>query len=161
MPPSNVRYRFGPFEVHLRARQLYKHGTRLKLRPQAFQILQLLLERAGDVVTREELRQHVWSSETFVDFEHGLNTAIKELRGALSDSATQPRYIETLPKLGYRAVMDVEREAAEPMPTRCRCPSPSAQRSESTLLSLLRKMRLPLNPYILSRENCTVSVAGP
>lgn len=114
MPRSDVKYRFGPFEVHLRARQLYKHGTRLKLRPQAFQILQLLLERAGDVVTREELRQHVWSSETFVDFEHGLNTAIKELRGALSDSATQPRYIETLPKLGYRALMGVERDAAEP-----------------------------------------------
>jgi hypothetical protein len=68
----------------------------------------LLLERAGDAVTREELLKRIWPSDTFVDFEHGLNTAIKELRGALSDSASEPRYIETLPKLGYRVISPVE-----------------------------------------------------
>jgi len=102
------KYRFGPYEVRVRTRELFKHGTRLKLRPQPFQVLQVLVERAGDVVTREELQQMLWPAETFVDFEHGLNTSVKELRRVLSDSAAEPRYIETLPKLGYRIVAAVE-----------------------------------------------------
>jgi TolB-like protein/DNA-binding winged helix-turn-helix (wHTH) protein/lipoprotein NlpI len=105
------KYRFGPFELKTKTRELYKHGVKLKLRPQAYQVLVLLLERAGDVVTREDLQKRVWPSNTFVDFEHGLNTAIKELRGMLSDSASAPRYIETLPKLGYRVIGSVEAEA--------------------------------------------------
>jgi DNA-binding winged helix-turn-helix (wHTH) protein/tetratricopeptide (TPR) repeat protein len=100
--------RFGLYELRPRTRELYKQGTKLKLRPQPFQVLQVLVEHAGDVVTREELRQLLWSSETFVDFEHGLNTSIKELRAVLNDSAGQPRYIETLPKLGYRIIVPVE-----------------------------------------------------
>lgn len=103
-------YRFGPFEVRARTRELYKHGTRLKLRPQPFLVLQLLLQRAGDVVTREELQQALWPEDTFVDFEHGLNTSMKELRRALSDSPSAPRYIETLPKLGYRLIAAIETE---------------------------------------------------
>src|ERR1051325_7129155 len=103
-------YRFGPFEVRARTRELYKHGTRLKLRPQPFLVLQLLLQRAGDVVTREELQQALWPEDTFVDFEHGLNTSMKELRRALSDSPGAPRYIETLPKLGYRLIAAIETE---------------------------------------------------
>jgi eukaryotic-like serine/threonine-protein kinase len=101
-------FRFGPYELRPRTRELYKQGTRLKLRPQPFQVLKLLVERAGEVVTREELRELLWSAETFVDFEHGLNTSIKELRGALSDSVSEPRYIETLPRLGYRIIMPVK-----------------------------------------------------
>ena len=101
-------FRFGPYELRPRSRELYKQGIRLKLRPQPFQVLKLLVERAGDVVTREELRESLWSEETFVDFEHGLNTSIKELRGVLSDSASEPRYIETLPKLGYRIIVPVD-----------------------------------------------------
>jgi TolB-like protein/DNA-binding winged helix-turn-helix (wHTH) protein/tetratricopeptide (TPR) repeat protein len=101
-------YRFGPYELRLRTRELYKAGTKLRLRPQPFQILSVLVERAGDVVTREELRELLWSAETFVDFEHGLNTSIKELRGVLSDSASEHRYIETLPRLGYRLIVPVE-----------------------------------------------------
>jgi DNA-binding winged helix-turn-helix (wHTH) protein len=77
------------------------------VRPQPFQVLTILVEHAGSVVTREELRDLLWSKETFVDFEHGLNTAIKELRGVLNDSAIKPRYIETLPKLGYRIIVPV------------------------------------------------------
>ena len=104
-------YRFGPYEIHTRTRELYKYGIKLKVRPQPFQVPQVLVEHAGDVVTREELRQILWPAETFVDFEHGLNTSIKELRQILSDSASKPRYIETLPKLGYRIVAPVEAES--------------------------------------------------
>jgi Tol biopolymer transport system component/DNA-binding winged helix-turn-helix (wHTH) protein len=110
-------YKFGPYEVRIRTREIYKYGTRLKLRPQPFQVLQVLVEHAGDVVTRDELRQILWPAETFVDFEHGLNTSIKELRRILSDSATQPRYIETIPKLGYRIVAPVEAEPALHVPS--------------------------------------------
>jgi len=107
-------YRFGLFELRTRTRELYKAGIKLKLRPQPFQVLNVLLEHAGDVVTREELRELLWSAETFVDFEHGLNTSIKELRGVLSDSASEHRYIETLPKLGYRMIVPIE--MVEPPP---------------------------------------------
>ena len=107
------RYRFGPFELYPRTRELRKLGSRLKVRPQPFQVLEVLLERGGDVVTREELRERVWQADTFVDFEHGLNTAIKELRAVLSDSATEPRYIETIPKVGYRMIVEVEQPEAE------------------------------------------------
>src|SRR5215470_10030666 len=108
MASQDAIYRFGPYELRPRTREVHKNGTRLKVRPQPFQVLQALVERGGDVVTREELRQRLWAAETFVDFEHGLNTAIKELRGLLNDSASEPRYIETLPKLGYRFIVPVE-----------------------------------------------------
>jgi DNA-binding winged helix-turn-helix (wHTH) protein len=108
MPHPPCKYCFGSFEVRTKIRELYKHGVKLKLRPQAYQVLLLLLERSRDVVTREELQKRVWPSNTFVDFEHGLNTAIKELRGKLSDSASEPKYIETLPKLGYRLIVGVQ-----------------------------------------------------
>ncbi len=116
MPAQAPIYRFGPYELRPRTRELYKAETKLKLRPQPFQVLKVLVERAGDVVTREELRQLLWSAETFVDFEHGLNTSIKELRGVLSDSASEHRYIETLPKLGYRMIVPVE--VHEPPPVK-------------------------------------------
>lgn len=109
---SSCKYTFGFFEAHARTRELYKHGVKLKLRPQPFQVLQVLLDRPGEVVTREELQQMLWSSDTFVDFEHGLNTSIKELRGVLSDSASEPRYIETLPKIGYRLIVAVDKVSA-------------------------------------------------
>jgi TolB-like protein/DNA-binding winged helix-turn-helix (wHTH) protein len=101
-------YRFGPFESHPRSRELLKHGVRLRIRPQPLQVLNLLLSRAGDVVTRESLREQLWSSETFVDFEPSLNTAVKELRAVLGDSAAESRYVETLPRLGYRFIAPVE-----------------------------------------------------
>jgi TolB-like protein/Flp pilus assembly protein TadD len=111
MPLQDAIYRFGPFELRARTRELYKNGVRLKVRPQPFQILLALLARSGDIVSREELRRLLWSAETFVDFEHGVNTAIKELRGLLNDSAGEPRYIETLPKLGYRVIVPVTQVA--------------------------------------------------
>jgi len=94
--------RFSDFEVDLRAGELRKQGARIKLQEQPFQILQALLEHPGQVVTREELQRRIWPADTFVDFDHGLYNAIKRLREALGDTADMPRFIETLPKRGYR-----------------------------------------------------------
>ena len=103
-PAQAARMRFGPFEADLRSGELRKHSVRLKLQDQPFQVLALLLEHAGDVVTREELRQRLWPADTFVDFDTGLNSAVKKLRDVLADSADQPRYIETIPRRGYRFI---------------------------------------------------------
>jgi len=111
-----VNTRFGPYEVRSSSRELYKFNTKVKLRPQPFQVLSLLLSRAGQVVTREELQRQLWPSDTFVGFEESLNTTVKELRAALCDSAVQPRYIETLPRLGYRFIFPVEHSTPEPEP---------------------------------------------
>src|SRR5438094_4556638 len=94
--------RFGAFELDQDAGELRKQGTRMKLQEQPLQMLQVLLQRPGEIVTREELRQNVWPSDTFVDFDHGINNAIKRLREALGDTAETPHYIETLPRRGYR-----------------------------------------------------------
>jgi len=102
------RARFDAFEVDMRAGEVRKHGIRLKLHRQPFQVLSLLLEHPGDVVTREELRQKLWPGDTFVDFDTGLNSAVKKLRDALCDSADAPRYIETLPRRGYRFIAQVQ-----------------------------------------------------
>lgn len=107
-PAPARRTRFGAFEVDMRAGEVYKHGIRLKLQDQPFQVLAVLLEHAGDVVTREELRQKLWPADTFVDFDTGLNSAIKKLRDVLADSAEEPRYIETRPRRGYRFIAHVE-----------------------------------------------------
>jgi len=107
---TSAHLRFGPFEVRKCAREVYKHGAKVKLHGQPYQILEVLLDHAGEVVTREDIRQKLWPADTFVDFEHGLNTSIKKLRQALCDSATEPQYIETLPRLGYRFIAPVEIE---------------------------------------------------
>jgi TolB-like protein/DNA-binding winged helix-turn-helix (wHTH) protein/Tfp pilus assembly protein PilF len=98
---------FGAFEVDLRTGSLRKSGARIKLQEQPFQILAMLLEKPGDMVTREELRRKLWPADTFVDFDNGLNTAIKKLRDTLGDLADSPRFIETLPKRGYRFIYPV------------------------------------------------------
>jgi TolB-like protein/DNA-binding winged helix-turn-helix (wHTH) protein/Tfp pilus assembly protein PilF len=116
MPPPASVYRFASFELRPRTRELYKHGVKLKLRPQPLRVLEVLLDRRGDMVTREELHRLLWESETFVDFEQGLNTAVKELRASLSDSADTPRYVETIPRLGYRIIVPVEVEISPAAP---------------------------------------------
>ena len=103
------RVRFGAFEADLRSGELRKHGMKIKLQGQPFQILAMLLERPSEIVTREELRHKLWPADTFVDFDVGLNAAIKRLRDALGDAAENPRYVETLPRRGYRFVAAVER----------------------------------------------------
>ena len=100
--------RFDAFEVDMRSGEVRKHGIRLKLHGQPFQVLSLLLEHPGDLVTREEFRQKLWPGDTFVDFDTGLNSAVKKLRDALCDSAEEPRYIETLPRRGYRFIAQVQ-----------------------------------------------------
>src|SRR5688500_10746894 len=99
----NVK-RFGTFEVDLRARELRKGGVRIRLQDQPFEILLMMLERPGEVVTRDELRERLWPAGTFVDFEHSLNAAVKRLRAALGDDADNPRFVETLPRRGYRFI---------------------------------------------------------
>jgi TolB-like protein/DNA-binding winged helix-turn-helix (wHTH) protein/Flp pilus assembly protein TadD len=102
-----ARLRFGVFEVDLRAGELRKHGVKLRLQEQPFQVLAMLLERPGETVTREELRNRLWTAETFVDFDHGVNKAINRIRDALGDSATSPRFVETVSRRGYRFIADV------------------------------------------------------
>lgn len=102
--PTSSRIGFGHFEVDLAAGQLYRNGRLVRLPEQPFQVLVVLLERPGQVVTREELRDKLWAGQTFVDFDQGLNNAINKLRDALGDSAANPRFIETLPRRGYRFV---------------------------------------------------------
>jgi DNA-binding winged helix-turn-helix (wHTH) protein/tetratricopeptide (TPR) repeat protein len=100
-------YRFGVFEADLRSGEIRKQGMRIKLHRQPFHVLTALIERAGEVVTRDELKRQLWPSDTFVDFDVGLNSAVKKLRDALGDSANVPRYIETLPRVGYRFIAPV------------------------------------------------------
>jgi cholera toxin transcriptional activator len=102
--------RFGVFELDLSAGELRKNGRKLRLQEQPFQILALLLEHAGELVTREELRQKLWAADTFVDFDHGLNTAVNKLREILGDSASSPRYIETVARRGYRFIAPLQKD---------------------------------------------------
>ena len=102
------RVRFATFEVDLRSGELHKQGIKIKLHDQPFQVLAMLLEHPGELVTREQLHQRLWPSDTFVDFDVGLNSAIKRLRDALGDSVEEPRYIETLPRRGYRFIARIE-----------------------------------------------------
>src|ERR1700704_4988815 len=108
-PATSARIvRFGIFEVDLSAAELRKHGLRLKLSEQPFQILTMLLERPGEVITRDELRNRLWQTDTFVDFDHGLNNAVMRLREVLGDSSDNPRFVETIPRRGYRFVAHVD-----------------------------------------------------
>jgi TolB-like protein/DNA-binding winged helix-turn-helix (wHTH) protein len=116
--------RFAVFELDLCSRELRRQGSRIRLQEQPFQVLRALVEHPGEVVTRETLRQQLWSSNVYVDFEHGLNNAIARLREALGDSAGIPRYIETLPRLGYRFIYPLTRARDESPP------SPTGGRAE-------------------------------
>jgi DNA-binding winged helix-turn-helix (wHTH) protein len=114
--------RFADFVIDSRAGELYRRGKKIKLQHQPTQVLLALLEKPGQIVTREELRQRIWSEDTFVDFEHSLNTAIKKLRLALGDKATKSKYVETLPRRGYRFLAQVEADEEKAMVR----PAPSA-----------------------------------
>lgn len=108
-PVASARIvRFGVFEADLKACELRKHGFRLKLAEQPFQVLAMLLEKPGETVTREELRSRLWAGDTFVDFDHGLNNAVMRVREVLLDSSDHPRYVETVPRRGYRFVAPIE-----------------------------------------------------
>jgi DNA-binding winged helix-turn-helix (wHTH) protein len=107
--PNRFRLSFDSFELNLRSGELYKDGRRICLQAQPFQLLALLIEHAGEVVTREEVCRALWRADTFVDFDHGVAVAVNKIREALGDSADTPRFIETLPKRGYRFIAPVER----------------------------------------------------
>ena len=112
---NNKLVRFGVFELDLTAGELRKNGVKLRLQGQPFQVLALLLERAGEVVSREELQQKLWPADTFVDFDHSLNTAINKVREVLGDSASSPRYVETLARRGYRFIAPVQQDKPQPV----------------------------------------------
>jgi TolB-like protein/DNA-binding winged helix-turn-helix (wHTH) protein/Tfp pilus assembly protein PilF len=115
LPVASTRtVRFGVFEIDLKACELRKHGFRIKLAEQPFQVLAFLLERPGEIVTREELRDRLWPGDTFVDFDHGLNNAVMRVREVLLDSSEHPRYVETVPRRGYRFVAPVEETSVPP-----------------------------------------------
>jgi TolB-like protein/DNA-binding winged helix-turn-helix (wHTH) protein/Tfp pilus assembly protein PilF len=123
--------RFGAFELDLQAGQLWKHGLRARLQEQPFRVLVMLLERHGEVVTREELQKKLWPADTFVDFDHGLNKAINKIREALGDSAASPRFVETVSRRGYRFVADVNvAEAPVRDPELANQPQPGAEARE-------------------------------
>ncbi|HEU5334490.1 MAG TPA: winged helix-turn-helix domain-containing protein, partial [Terriglobales bacterium] len=112
--PARLVYRFATFEADPATGELRKAGVRLRLPEQPFRVLIMLLERPGELVTRDQIRQKLWPADTFVDFDHGLNTVINRLRETLGDSASNPRFIETLARRGYRFLAPVE--AAGPNP---------------------------------------------
>jgi cholera toxin transcriptional activator len=120
-----IKYKFDEFEADLRAAELRKNGNRLKLQLQPFQVLVALLERPQEVVTREELRQRLWPQDTFVDFDHGLNTAMVKLRDVLGDSASKPKFVETIAKRGYRFLGTAEVISDQPAPAEPKTSAPA------------------------------------
>jgi DNA-binding winged helix-turn-helix (wHTH) protein len=130
LPQSPDRQAFGPFEVNIAAGQLLKHGLRVRLSGQPFQVLLILLAHPGEVVANDHLREQIWKEGTFVDFEHGLHAAVNKLRRGLGDSAENPRYIETVPNRGYRFIGSLERPSV-PIPLE-EGGSPSAASGETS-----------------------------
>jgi DNA-binding winged helix-turn-helix (wHTH) protein len=140
-------FRFGSFEANEETGELRKHGIRIKLHGQPFRVLVMLLERPSELVTREEMRQHLWDNDTFVDFDHGLNSAVNKLREALGDSASQPRHVETVAGRGYRFIAPVT--FALPL-----------DRSESVAAAESTPLAAEINPWdILRRATAFASCA--
>jgi TolB-like protein/DNA-binding winged helix-turn-helix (wHTH) protein/Flp pilus assembly protein TadD len=145
---TDGRLRFGVFEVDLRAGELRKHGLRIRLQEQPFQLLAMLLEHPAQVVTREELQKKLWPGDTFVDFDHGLNKAVNKIRDALGDSAESPRFVETVARRGYRFLAEVKAadQAAVRSPEFARLNLPAAEtrdRAELVGAPATPKRRLP------------------
>lgn len=141
VPQNNSKLaRFGVFELDLAAGELRKNGVKLRLQGQPFQVLALLLERAGEVVTRDELQRRLWPSDTFVDFDHSLNTAINKVREVLGDSATSPRYVETLARRGYRFIAPVKNEP-EPIGS---APATPTQPAPASPIALHPELEVPI-----------------
>jgi DNA-binding winged helix-turn-helix (wHTH) protein len=127
-PPAARRYRFGAFEVDATTGELRRQGLRIKLNAQPFQVLLALMEKPGELLTREQIVRELWPDGTFVDYEHGLNSAVNRIREALGDTAGSPRFVETLARRGYRFVAPVERIVLidDPPPPASEAPSPVA-----------------------------------
>jgi DNA-binding winged helix-turn-helix (wHTH) protein len=147
--------KFGEFTLDLRAGELRRHGRKIRLQEQPFQILVMLLARPDEVVTREEVRHRLWPGDTFVDFDHGLNNAVARLREALGDSAETPRYIETVARRGYRFIAPVEADQAVAPPTTVD-PAPDAPPASP----LSARRRLPLGLALASMAAVAVGIAA-
>ena len=133
--PHEGGLRFDAYQVDLRTGELRKHGRKIRLAGRPFQVLALLLEHPGELLTRKELQERLWSADTFVDFEHGVNAAMQTLRRALCDSHKKPRFIETLPRRGYRFIAAVEKSgsnavASPPSPLQHKQAAAAPARSE-------------------------------
>ncbi len=154
---AHSRVRFGVFELDLESGELRKSGVLLRLPPQPFKVLALLISRAAQLVTREEIREEIWGADTFVDFEHGLNFAIKKIRDTLGDDAESPRYIETLPRRGYRFIAAVETLAATPSDqTSARTAEPPQQQQRSVVATPRKRTRLR---WVLIGSAATAAIA--
>src|SRR5262249_5823041 len=129
MPGSEIGriIRFGKFEIDLHSAELRRNGFKVKLQEQPFQVLVMLLERPGELVTREELRRRLWSADTFVDFDHSLNAAIKRLRDALGESSESPVFIETMARRGYRFIAPIDTGATREVAKDVFSPTPAAK----------------------------------
>jgi DNA-binding winged helix-turn-helix (wHTH) protein len=138
LPPPVIR--FGVFQLDQQAGQLLKNGRVVRLKPQPFKLLQLLVTRAGEVVSREEIRDTLWGADTYVDFEQGVNSAIKQVREALNEDADRPLYIETVPKRGYRFTAPIE------------APKPAATPIKATDLNLQKALWLNIAELKLAEE---------
>lgn len=179
MSERATTFRFDAFELDTGAGELRRNGDRIKLPPQPFRVLELLIRRGGEVVTREEIRENIWHDDTFVDFEQGLNFCIRQIREAVSDSASTPRFVETLPRRGYRFLMPVENSApaaSKPatrlivLPFRMLRPDPQTEflafslpdaltTSLSTLSSLVVRSSLAASKYANSERDLKVIAA--
>ncbi len=150
---SAPRFHFGIFEADAASGELRRKGVRVKLNAQPFQVLLLLLERPGDVLTREEIARALWPDGTFVDFEHGLNSAINRIREALGDTAANPRFVETLARRGYRFIAPVERlDASLPAPlARIQSPEPIARPPALSARILATPEELPHVPHRVAK----------
>jgi TolB-like protein/DNA-binding winged helix-turn-helix (wHTH) protein/Tfp pilus assembly protein PilF len=164
MPAQNAVFRFGLFEADLGANELRRNGVRLKLQSQPFRVLALLLQRPGQILTREELQQELWPSGTFVDYEQGLATAVNKARDALGDSSANPRFIETVPRCGYRFIAPVTTVLQEPPVPTLPARSPGRSRririyvmaAVAALASLVLAGWLLLKPYPRHIESLAV-----
>src|SRR5690242_3477804 len=148
---NSGKARFGVFEADFANGELRKQGRNIPMQQQPFLVLALLLERAGDLVSREDLQKAVWPSDTFVDFDFGLNTAIKKIRAALGDSAVSPRFIETLPRKGYRFMAPVTWEP--PVAT-------GSQSAESLILEGAAAAPPQPSPAVRAQPRVTVWILG-
>jgi TolB-like protein/DNA-binding winged helix-turn-helix (wHTH) protein/Tfp pilus assembly protein PilF len=156
VPTQTRRVRFGPFEANLRSCELRKDGVKVKLQDQPFQVLAMLIQRPGEMISREEFCQKLWSADTFVEFDTALNTAIKKLRDALSDSADEPHYIETLPRRGYRLIVPVENVAVHQGADVAMSPANCQQIAEPALPTAPQPTEL--KPHFLRWRNAAMAL---
>src|SRR3954465_11870144 len=146
---KNGQIHFGPFELDPDAEQLRKRGVSLKLQPKQFVLLFLLAQRAGEIVSRQEIQQRVWGGDTFVDFDRGINFCINQIRAALGDDADRPRYIETIPRRGYRFIANIEGNGkVEPDVSGSSAARPAPSHDDESE----RQQALPPAPFLTKRK---------